>query len=227
MKTLRFFLICSFFLWAGTHACEGAAEESSPGPAPEEVTVDQKIQQLQTILSKSPYARGYYELGKLYESADRLLPAEQQFKKVILMEPGNAKAYQALGTLYGRMERKQESIDVLKMAYEINPGEDEVIDALAVSYQLAGKQNEAIDLYEKAVKEKPDDMMRLARLGQAFAFKGKEKKAITIYEQVLEKRPDIEPVRYELIKLYNNRKDLKKVSEHLQILKQNSPAEVQ
>jgi tetratricopeptide (TPR) repeat protein len=93
--------------------------------------------------------------------------AEQQFKRVIALDPNDSAAYVDLGGLYVQENRSDEAIQCFQQAIKKDPNDSNSFYNLAVLYQLKGRDDLALPLYRDVLRLKPGDpdtLQNMARL---------------------------------------------------------------
>ena len=97
-------------------------------------------------------------LGAVYAGQNDKAAAEEQFEKVIEMQPGANRAYASLAALYP--EDRDARIGVYKRGFTANPNDATLGFLLAGEYERGGRIDEAIAIYESLVAA--DDRNNLA-----------------------------------------------------------------
>ncbi len=95
-------------------------------------------------------------LGKLYLETAKLDLAQEEFLKVLTLNPFVAEAHNNLGVVYARKGLREKEIKELKLALELDPSLTEGYTNLAISYFQAKDYQQAIELLNKAIKINPD-----------------------------------------------------------------------
>ncbi|MDX2299064.1 MAG: tetratricopeptide repeat protein [Xanthomonadaceae bacterium] len=108
-----------------------------------------------------------YARALAHERSDRLDAAEDDFRRILMLDPDNVAALNALGyTLADRTERLDEALNLIERAYDKEPDNAAIVDSLGwVLYRL-GRVDDALVHLQRAAKLAPDAEV-LAHLAQA------------------------------------------------------------
>jgi len=112
--------------------------------------------------------------------------AEQQFRKVLEMDPDSAGALNYLGyMLADRNMRLEEALDFIKRAVEKDPENGAYIDSLGWVYFRLGKLQEAEDNLRRAVQKTSHDPTVHDHLAETLMRQGKVREAVAQWQQAL------------------------------------------
>ncbi len=131
------------------------------------------------------YARGLYasDIGMVDL-------AEQDFRKVLTLEPGSADALNALGyTLADQTERYQEAFDLISKAYAIKPDNAAILDSMGWVHYRMGNFDQALTFLRKAFEKSQDDEIA-SHLGEVLWVTGNRGQAKEIWDKALVDYPD-------------------------------------
>ena len=130
------------------------------------------------------YAR--FLLGSIYERQKKYDLAEEQFKKVLAVDPLNDAAANYLGyMLADRGVRLAESVKYIKDALKIEPNNGAYLDSLGWAYHKMNRNEMAQGPLEKAVKLIPKDPTIRQHLGYVYLGLGEKAKALQEWETAL------------------------------------------
>ena len=142
-----------------------------------------------------------YARALVAERLDRLDQAEQDFKKVLEIDPDNTRALNALGyTLADRTDRYQEALGYVQRALAQTPDDPAVIDSMGwVMYRL-GRLQEARDYLQKAYDMTKESEIA-AHLGEVLWKMGKHDEAKALWASARKATPG-DPVLEETVRRY-------------------------
>ena len=148
----------------------------------------EEVVQKALALSKDPddqeYAR--FMLGSVYEREKKYDLAEEQFRKVLAVDPLNDAAANYLGyMLADRGVRLDESVKYIKDALKIEPNNGAYLDSLGWAYHKMKRNDMAQGPLEKAVKLIPNDPTIREHLGYVYLALGEKAKALEEWEHAL------------------------------------------
>jgi tetratricopeptide (TPR) repeat protein len=148
----------------------------------------EEVIQKALALSNNPddqeYAR--FLLGSVYEREKKFDQAEEQFRKVLEVDPLNDAAANYLGyMLADRGVRLEESVKYIKDALKIEPNNGAYLDSLGWAYHKMNRNNMAQAPLEKAVKLIPNDPTIREHLGYVYLALGEKVKALQEWEHAL------------------------------------------
>lgn len=108
-----------------------------------------------------------YARALAYERSDRLDAAEEDFRRILTLDPDNVAALNALGyTLADRTERLDEALALIERAYDKEPDNAAIVDSLGWVLFRLGRTDDALVHLQRAAKLTPDAEV-LAHLAQA------------------------------------------------------------
>jgi tetratricopeptide (TPR) repeat protein len=148
----------------------------------------EEVIQKALALSNNPddqeYAR--FMLGSVYEREKKYDLAEEQFRKVLAVDPLNDAAANYLGyMLADRGVRLDESLRYIKDALKIEPNNGAYLDSLGWAYHKMRRNGMAQGPLEKAVKLIPNDPTIREHLGYVYLSLGEKAKALQEWEHAL------------------------------------------
>jgi len=136
-----------------------------------------------------------YMRGLLAEKMDRLNQVEQDFRRVLEIDPNHVQAINALGyTLADRTDRYEAAHELIKKALDLRPDDYYILDSMGwVLYRL-GDHTKAIEYLRKAESKKHDPEIA-AHLGEVLWHSGDHQAAKAVWQKALESFPDDEQLR--------------------------------
>ncbi|HEY7336140.1 MAG TPA: tetratricopeptide repeat protein [Bryobacteraceae bacterium] len=127
-----------------------------------------------------------FQRGAMYERMKKIDLAEQQFKKVLQMDPDSAGALNYLGyMLADRNLRLQEALDYITRAVDKDPENGAYVDSLGWVYFRLGRLQEAEDNLRRAVQKTPHDPTVHDHYAEALMRQGKVREAVAQWQQAL------------------------------------------
>lgn len=125
----------------------------------------------------------YFMRGAMYEKMKRYEEAEQQFRRVLEMNPKNASALNYLGyMLADRGVRLEEAHQLISKALELDPDNAAYLDSLGWVYYRMGKLEEAERYLLRAIERYARDAVVHDHLGDVYAQQGRLKDAIAQWQ---------------------------------------------
>jgi tetratricopeptide (TPR) repeat protein len=142
--------------------------------------------------SSKPEEQEYsrFMLGSIYERQKKYDLAEEQFKKVLAVDPLNASAANYLGyMLADRGVRLEESVKYIKKALELEPNNGAYLDSLGWAYYQMNRCDLAEPPLENAARIMSGDPTIHEHLGRLYLRMGKETLAEQEWERALKEWP--------------------------------------
>jgi tetratricopeptide (TPR) repeat protein len=125
-------------------------------------------------------------LGAVYEKQKQFDKAEDQFKKVLDVNPKNAQALNYYGYMMAdRGVRLDEAHDLIQRAVDLEPFNGAYLDSLGWVYFKQNKLDEAEAMLRKAVEHEPHDPTIREHLGDLLAKQGRTDLAAAEWEKSL------------------------------------------
>ena len=128
------------------------------------------------------------ELGDTYHSMGMFAEAEEEYLKLIALEPKNYDFYNRLAIIYEEWEKPDKAIEYYQKAIERKPHHVLYL-SLGNAYSKQGKLDDAIKAYQMSVELKPSFTFGLYSLGFTYLKKGQPQAAIDPLRKVLEIEP--------------------------------------
>ncbi|MGB9484815.1 MAG: tetratricopeptide repeat protein [Terriglobia bacterium] len=142
--------------------------------------------------SSKPEEQEYsrFMLASIYERQKKYDLAEEQFKKVLAVDPLNASAANYLGyMLADRGVRLEESVKYIQKALELEPNNGAYLDSLGWAYYKMNRCDLAEPPLEQAARLMSDDPTIHEHLGHLYLQMGKETLAEQEWERALKDWP--------------------------------------
>ena len=131
-----------------------------------------------------------FMLGSVYERQKKYDLAEEEFKKVLSMNPLNAAASNYLGYLLAdRGVRLEESVQYIQKALQVDPNNGAYLDSLGWAYYKMKRFDLAQPPLEKAARLVSNDPTILEHLGHVYVGLGKKQQAQEEWERALKEWP--------------------------------------
>ena len=144
----------------------------------------------------------WYMLGAIYERQKKFDLAEQQFRKVLDVNPNNAAVLNYYGyMLANRGIRLDEATSLIQQAVEQDPNNGAFLDSLGWAYYKQNKLTEAQEYLEKAVDREGHDPTILSHLGNVYLKEGRNDRAAELLERSLAAWQKALPADYEADKV--------------------------
>ncbi len=174
----------------------------------------------QKALALSPdpddQVRAIFILGSIYEREKKYDVAEEQFKKVLAVDPLNGAAANYLGyMLADRGVRLEESVHYIQKALETDPNNGAYLDSLGWAYFKMNKLDLAELNLEKAVHIISNDPTIHEHLGRVYLQEGKKRQAEQEWERALQEYPNASSSDFGPEQAGKLRKDLDKLKQNL------------
>jgi Tfp pilus assembly protein PilF len=140
------------------------------------------------ILPGQPHdnVMSWFLLGTIYEREKLFDRAEEQFKKVVDLDPTNATALNYYGYMLGDLgQRLDEAEEFVQRALKEEPYNGAYLDSLGWIYYKQNKLADAEASLRKAVEREPHDPQIHAHLGDVYAKLGRTELAAAEWEKSL------------------------------------------
>jgi len=124
--------------------------------------------------------------GSTYERQKQYAQAEQQFRKVLAVDPQNAQTLNYLGYMLADQNTKlEEALGMIKKALELDPANGAYLDSLGWAYFRLGKYEPAEENLVKASQKINTDPTVHDHLGDLYQKTGRLKLAAMYWERAL------------------------------------------
>jgi Flp pilus assembly protein TadD len=143
----------------------------------------------------------HYLLACYYQERGRHKEALEEFRKVLLIDPGYVKAYNGMGVSYDLLGDFSKAIEYYHITLELDTNLDYVYNNLGYSYLLQGNIDEAIVALKKAIDLNDKDKRFHSNLGLAYGEKGEFELALGELK-IANIANDEADVHYDMAQLY-------------------------
>jgi tetratricopeptide (TPR) repeat protein len=141
-------------------------------------------------------------LGAIFERQKKFDLAEEQFRKVLEVNPRNSSTLNYYGyMLADRGVRLEEASDLIKRALDEDPNNAAYEDSLGWAYFKQNKLAEAEELLRKAAARESHDPTILSHLGDLYAKMGKDSLAEAQWQKSLDEWHRVLPAEFEPAKM--------------------------
>ena len=207
------------------------APGSTPSPAPASSSPDHELDR-----SAAYY---HYGLAHMYEDmavnagrADYATQAIEEYKLALNADPASPTLQNGLADLYFRLGRIREAVSAAKEQAEKNPNDIQAHTLLGKVYLRSlgdGQTQQSGDMLQLAIAEyetlarlKPNDIETHLLLGQLYNLNHDSAKAEAQFRTAQKIDPDSEEVVLNMARLYSEQGDLKRASETLNAVPEDS-----
>src|SRR5580704_17841530 len=157
----------------------------------------------------------WFMLGAIYEREKKFDLAEEQFRKVLDVNPNNAAVLNYYGyMLADRGVRLDEAIAMIQKAVKLDPNNGAYLDSLGWAYYKQNKLAEAEEYLRKAAERQSHDPTILGHLGDVYMKLGQTERAASYWERALTEWQKSAPADYEAEKVNDIDAQLKNLKRH-------------
>ncbi|MGB9068845.1 MAG: tetratricopeptide repeat protein [Candidatus Acidiferrales bacterium] len=140
----------------------------------------------------------WYLLGSIYERQKKFDDAEQEFRKVLDVNPNNGPVLNYYGyMLADRGVRVEEAASLIQRALKQEPNNGAYLDSLGWAYYKQNKLVEAEEYLHKAINHEGDDPTILSHLADVYLKLGQNERAADYFERSLTAWQKALPADYE------------------------------
>jgi len=144
----------------------------------------------------------WFMLGAIYERQKKFDQAEQEFRKVLDVNPNNAPVLNYYGyMLADRGLRLDEATSMIQRAVTQEPNNGAYLDSLGWAYYKQNKLAEAEEYLRKAAERQSHDPTILGHLGDVYNKLGQKDRAVNYWERALSEWQKSVPADYEAEKV--------------------------
>jgi tetratricopeptide (TPR) repeat protein len=131
-----------------------------------------------------------YEAAMMADKVGKFDLAEQQLRKLMLLNPQDANAYNALGySFLERNVRVDEGVALVEKALQLAPDDVSIMDSVGFGYYRSGKWDDSVALLRRAYAGNPDPEIA-THLVQALWARGDKVEAQQLLKDSLAAHPD-------------------------------------
>ena len=157
----------------------------------------------------------WFMLGAIYEREKKFDQAEEQFRKVLAVNPNNAAVLNYYGyMLADRGVRLEEATTMIRKAVTLDPNNGAYLDSLGWAYYKQNKLTEAEENLRKAADRQSHDPTILGHLGDVYMKLGQTTRAISSWERALVEWQKSIPADYDAEKVNDLDAQLKNLKRH-------------
>ncbi|MGB8521465.1 MAG: tetratricopeptide repeat protein [Candidatus Acidiferrales bacterium] len=157
----------------------------------------------------------WFMLGAIFEREKKFDQAEEQFRKVLAVNPNNAAVLNYYGyMLADRGVRLEEATAMIQKAVTLDPNNGAYLDSLGWAYYKQNKLAEAEENLRKAADRQSHDPTILGHLGDVYMKLGQTTRAISCWERALAEWQKVIPAEYEAEKVNDLDAQLKNLKRH-------------
>ena len=157
----------------------------------------------------------WFMLGAIYEREKKFDQAEEQFRKVLAVNPNNAAVLNYYGyMLADRGVRLEEATTMIRKAVTLDPNNGAYLDSLGWAYYKQNKLTEAEENLRKAADRQSHDPTILGHLGDVYMKLGQTTRAISSWERAIVEWQKSIPADYDAEKVNDLDAQLKNLKRH-------------
>ncbi|HXO06308.1 MAG TPA: tetratricopeptide repeat protein [Candidatus Sulfotelmatobacter sp.] len=157
----------------------------------------------------------WFMLGAIYEREKKFDQAEEQFRKVLAVNPNNAAVLNYYGyMLADRGVRLEEATAMILKAVSLEPNNGAYLDSLGWAYYKQNRLAEAEENLRKASERQSHDPTILGHLGDVYMKLGQTNRAIGCWERALAEWQKVIPAEYDAEKVNDLDAQLKNLKRH-------------
>jgi tetratricopeptide (TPR) repeat protein len=158
----------------------------------------------------------WFMLGSIYERQKKFDLAEQEFRKVLDVNPNNAPVLNYFGyMLADRGVRVEEATSLIQRALKEEPTNGAYLDSLGWAYYKQNKLAEAEEYLRKAVDREGRDPTILSHLADVYLKLGQNERAAGLFERSFAEWQKVVPADYEADKANEVEAQLKNLKRRL------------
>lgn len=157
----------------------------------------------------------WFMLGAIFEREKKFDQAEEQFRKVLAVNPNNAAVLNYYGyMLADRGVRLEEAAAMIQKAVKLDPNNGAYLDSLGWAYYKQNRLAEAEENLRKASERQSHDPTILGHLGDVYMKLGQTNRAIGCWERALAEWQKVIPAEYDAEKVNDLDAQLKNLKRH-------------
>lgn len=125
----------------------------------------------------------YLSAARMMEQRGQIEAAEQQYQKLLSMEPSNVNALVGLARLQHGQGKMEEAIASYQKALEVRGQDPVILNDLALCYGRAGRRQEAIQSLRIAMAATPSSLLYRNNLAALLVESGSPDEAVEVLQQ--------------------------------------------
>ncbi|GHT26352.1 hypothetical protein FACS18942_03650 [Planctomycetales bacterium] len=145
---------------------------------------------LQSVKVEPEFVPSRINLAMLYNERGEAKEAEEQFRKVLQINPQDGDVWYSLGLLFAETGKTKEAEEALKNAAEFRSSNPRIHYNYALLLMQAGKRKEALPELEAALKSEPDNIAFLYSLAVLHIQNGSKNDAFKVIDKLIQLEPD-------------------------------------
>lgn len=178
-----------------------------------------KLLKLEGNKSKKPLARYKFMAGEQLSRRREYHKARVLFKEAIGLDPTYVPAYLSIGDSYYEEKRYEDAVTFWNKLISSVPDQGHsVISRLKKTLFELGRYGDIQSICEKILEHSPTNLEARWALAEFYEKKGDVDLALEIWKHVLDDHPDNRVATLELIRIYLEREDHKKISKLIKSL---------
>ena len=175
---LFFFSVCAIVVLFPACTVFRDAEKST-----RDVTSQEVAKFIGTIRVYKGDADSHYELGCYLQERKKHMPAIEEFKTALEIDPNHVKSFNGLGVSYDALGDYNRAVESYKAALKVYQNLDYVLNNLGYSYLLQGKPALAIENFKKALELDGANARYRNNLALAYAKSGQYDTALAKFKE--------------------------------------------
>lgn len=182
------------------------------------------VLEIERALQNNPgWAEGHGLLGNYAMQLSNYAVAEDQFRRVLRLDPQDTDIWLSLGLIYERVGRIDTAIKTYRQAVSYAPDNASARNRLAIALAEAGRAEEAVVEASEAVRLAPADAYARTNLADLLSDRGRLKEAIVEYQRAVMSDPGSSLIRYNFgLALEADGRTEEAFNEYQQVLRQES-----
>jgi len=178
---------------------------------------EQSAQKAEQMAHEGPARESaWYMLGSIYERQKRFDDAEQEFRKVLDLNPNNSAVLNYYGyMLADRGVRVEEATSLIQRALKVEPNNGAYLDSLGWAYYKENKLAEAEEYLRKAIEHEGNDPTILSHMADVCLKLGRNECAADYFEKSLAEWQRASPADYEQDRVASIETQLKTLKKRL------------
>lgn len=179
----------------------------------------EQVLRLEGAKSRKPLARYKVAQGDQLYRQKEYHKARLAYKDAISLDPACVAAYVAIGDSYSEEQRYEDAVTFwTKLITAVPDQSHQVIERLKTTMFELGRYGDIVDICQEILAHAPGNAVARRTMAEFHQRKGDSEMAIAILEQLVDDNPDDRTVAFDLVRLYHEKGDRKKLSDLLRTL---------